>query len=72
MTSPTYVLVDGEILDLGDGKRLFSTPQRIAIALRDTTCTARGCDWPAYLCHFHHDTWVSKGGKTDLQDPTSH
>ncbi|QVT80791.1 hypothetical protein ENKNEFLB_03192 [Nocardioides aquaticus] len=69
---PVVLGGDGEILDLGDGKRLFSTPQRIAIALRDTTCTARGCDWPAYLCHFHHDTWVSKGGKTDLQDPTSH
>ncbi|VXB81604.1 HNH endonuclease signature motif containing protein [Nocardioides sp. AX2bis] len=65
---PVVLGGDGEILDLGDGKRLFSTPQRIAIALRDKTCTARGCDWPAYLCHFHHDTWVSKGGKTDLKD----
>ncbi|WP_435743065.1 HNH endonuclease signature motif containing protein [Nocardioides sp. SYSU DS0663] len=57
-----------EVLDLGRTSRLFVRPQRTALNLRQPTCTARGCDWPAYLCHAHHDTAWSHGGLTNLAD----
>ena len=41
---------------------------RIAIALRDKTCTTEGCEWPPGLCHTHHDTPWSKGGDTSAKD----
>lgn len=65
---PVVLGGNSEILDLGDGQRLYSTPQRTAMALRDKHCTARGCDWPPGLCHAHHDKEFSKGGRTDLKD----
>jgi hypothetical protein len=57
-----------QILDQGRRHRLYTEPQRIAMNHRDKTCTAIGCDWPAWLCHAHHDVPWSKGGKTDLAD----
>jgi hypothetical protein len=35
--------------------------------VRDKTCTALGCDWPAWLCHAHHDQPWSQGGHTNLE-----
>ena len=55
-------------LDVGRGKRLYDLHQRIAIRHRDRHCTAVGCDWPAALCHVHHDVPWSRGGRTDLKD----
>ncbi|MBF4764070.1 DUF222 domain-containing protein [Nocardioides islandensis] len=57
----------GEILDLGRSKRLFTGPQRKAMALRDRGCTAEGCTIPAAWCeaHHHQQPW-SQGGKTNL------
>jgi hypothetical protein len=59
----------GEILDLGRTRRLFSSAQRKAMALRDRHCTADGCDVPAAWSEAHHfkRPW-SQGGKTDLAD----
>ncbi|MBF4763625.1 DUF222 domain-containing protein [Nocardioides islandensis] len=59
----------GEILDLGRSKRLFTGPQRKAMALRDRQCTADGCTIPAAWCeaHHHQQPW-SRGGKTNLAD----
>ena len=54
------------ILDQGSKCRLFTEPQHLALNIRDKTCTAHGCDWPAWLCHAHHDLPWSLGGKTDL------
>jgi hypothetical protein len=55
-----------EVLDLGRASRLFTPAQRRALGITQRECTAVGCDWPAYLCHVHHDeTWLS-GGRTDL------
>jgi hypothetical protein len=58
-----------EPLDLGRARRLFSPAQRKAMAIRDTTCRAQGCDIPAAWCEAHHDAnpW-SRGGRTDLAD----
>ncbi|MBF4765711.1 DUF222 domain-containing protein [Nocardioides islandensis] len=59
----------GEILDLGRSKRLFTGPQRKAMALRDRGCTADGCTIPAAWCeaHHHQQPWT-QGGKTNLAD----
>ena len=57
-----------EILDLGREKRLYDLYQRIAIRHRDKHCTTLGCDWPAALCHVHHNVPWSRGGKTDIAD----
>jgi hypothetical protein len=58
-----------EILDLGRARRLYSPAQRKAMALRDVTCRAEGCDIPAAWCEAHHATrpWT-RGGRTDLAD----
>ncbi|MDN4160903.1 HNH endonuclease signature motif containing protein [Nocardioides abyssi] len=57
-----------ELLDLGRSARLFSGAQRRGLAITQTTCTATGCDWPAHLCHAHHDHSWLRGGRTDMKD----
>jgi Domain of unknown function (DUF222) len=58
-----------EVLDLGRSRRLFSSAQRKALAIRDRGCRAEGCDIPAAWCEAHHaaNPW-SRGGRTDLRD----
>ncbi len=64
------MVLDGKSvpLDLGLGARLYTEHQRIAMGIRDKGCTAEGCDWPPALCHAHHNTPWSKGGKTNIHD----
>jgi hypothetical protein len=63
---PAVLGTRSELLDLGRIARLFSSAQRLGLVITQRVCTALGCDWPAYLCHAHHDeTWLS-GGKTDF------
>ena len=57
-----------EVLDLGRKKRLYDRSQRIAIRHRDQHCTSHGCEWPAAMCHVHHNTPWSRGGNTNLAD----
>ncbi|MDN4162263.1 HNH endonuclease signature motif containing protein [Nocardioides abyssi] len=57
-----------ELLDLGRTARLFSGAQRRGLAITQQTCTATGCDWPAHLCHAHHDDSWLHGGKTDIRN----
>jgi hypothetical protein len=59
----------GQVLDLGRTRRLFSPAQRRALAIRDRTCRADGCDIPAAWCEAHHagKPWAG-GGRTDLKD----
>ncbi|GGO71403.1 HNH endonuclease signature motif containing protein [Nocardioides deserti] len=64
---PAVLGARSELLDLGRTARLFSGAQRRGLAITQKTCTTAGCDWPAHLCHAHHDdTWLS-GGRTDLE-----
>jgi hypothetical protein len=65
---PAVLGGDSQILDLGRTRRLFSPPQRKAMAVRDVTCRADGCDIPAAWCEAHHLTPWSRGGRTDLAD----
>ena len=58
----------GEILDLGRTRRLFTSPQRKALALRDRRCRGEGCEIPAAWCEAHHLKPWSDGGNTDLAD----
>ncbi|WP_435747529.1 DUF222 domain-containing protein [Nocardioides sp. SYSU DS0663] len=66
---PAVLGRSSELLDLGRTARFFSGAQRRALNITQPTCTAVGCDWPAYLCHAHHDAmpW-SRDGRTDLAD----
>ena len=59
---------DGAVLDVGRTARFFTRPQRVAIAHRDQTCTAEGCDYPPGLCHYHHDQPWSQGGRTSVDN----
>lgn len=53
-------------LDLGRKVRLHTAAQRIALGLRDTGCTAQGCELPPGACHAHHDLPWSRGGATTV------
>ena len=57
---------NGEILDLGRRRRLFTTAQRRAIFVRDRHCRAPGCRAPARWCETHHAMPWSEGGPTDV------
>ena len=65
---PVVLGGDSLPLDLGRTRRLFNATQRLAMAVRDTTCRAEGCDVPGTWCEAHHlDPWHT-GGRTDLAD----
>ena len=55
-------------LDLGRSRRLFTPTQRLAMAVRDQTCRAEGCDAPANWCEAHHLRPWEQGGRTDIDD----
>ena len=57
-----------EVLDLGRESRLFSPAQRIAMEIRDKTCTQVDCTMPAAYCEAHHPRPWSEGGHTNLHD----
>lgn len=57
---------NGEILDLGRRRRLFTTAQRRAIFTRDKHYRAPGCRAPVRWCETHHAQPWSEGGPTDV------
>ena len=57
-----------QVLDVGREGRFYTKPQRAVLDDRDKACTAAGCDWPAWMCHAHHDIPWSLGGKTDIEN----
>ncbi len=60
---------DGQPLNLGRERRLFSRSQRIALAARDGGCRWPGCERPPSWCEAHHiDHWLRDGGRTDVAD----
>ncbi|MDN4160019.1 HNH endonuclease signature motif containing protein [Nocardioides abyssi] len=65
---PAVLGTRSELLDLGRTARLFSGAQRRGLAITQKNCTAAGCDWPAHLCHAHHDDSWLHGGKTDMKN----
>jgi hypothetical protein len=65
---PVVLGGNGQILDLGRSRRLFSPAQRKAIRLRDQHCQGEACSVPAPWCEAHHLKPWSEGGNTDLAD----
>lgn len=56
----------GNPLDLGREQRLFSSRQRLTLAIRDGGCRIPGCDRPASYCEAHHIDQYAHGGRTDV------
>ncbi|QIM16880.1 DUF222 domain-containing protein [Leucobacter insecticola] len=57
----------GNPLNLGRRSRLYTSQQRVALAIRDGGCRWRDCDRPASYCEAHHiDSWSKDGGRTDI------
>ena len=60
---------DGEVLDLGRKKRLFTKAQRLALAERDGGCAHPGCRRPIAHTQAHHIRWWKRHrGPTDLDN----
>lgn len=58
---------DGEILDWGRGRRLFSPAQKLALVERDGGCAM--CALPPEMTKVHHIEWWKKHrGRTDLSN----
>lgn len=67
---PIVLAADGEVLDVGRKRRLFSTPQRTALAARDKGCTFPSCTIPAGWCEAHHIHPWQHGGVTSINNGT--
>jgi hypothetical protein len=65
---PVVLGGDGEILDFGRGKRLFTATQKKAMAVRDGSCQFADCDRPIRYTQAHHTVPWTSGGSTDLCD----
>ena len=66
----TQVVTDsgGAILDVGRQQRLFTSDQRIALAIRDGGCMMPNCNRPPSWTEVHHIDGFAEGGLTDLAD----
>ena len=66
----TQVLTDsgGAVLDVGRQQRLFTSDQRVALAIRDGGCMMPNCNRPPSWTEVHHIDGFAEGGLTDLAD----
>jgi hypothetical protein len=63
------VLLDGKPVDADPTARLASREQRIALGVRDRTCTEPGCDRPlTWSPHAHHEKPYADGGSTIVKN----
>jgi hypothetical protein len=65
---PAVLGGQGQVLDLGKMRRLFTGALRRALALRDGGCAFPACDRPARWCDGHHILPVSLGGPTSIDN----
>lgn len=65
---PAVLGTAGEILDLGQARRLFPPGQVRALWLRDGGCTYPGCSTPARWADAHHLVHWADGGPTSLDN----
>ncbi|GIE04449.1 HNH endonuclease signature motif containing protein [Paractinoplanes durhamensis] len=65
---PAVLGTDGQVLDVGQARRLFTGPLRRALVLRDRGCSFPGCDRPAAWCEGHHLIPWADGGPTALSN----
>ncbi|WP_186816362.1 HNH endonuclease [Cellulomonas aerilata] len=67
--SRLVVDADGVPLDAGRARRLFTAPQRRAIAARDRGCGWPQCHAPARWCEVHHVQWWDRdAGPTSVDN----
>ncbi len=60
---------DGQAVNVGRARRLFTARQRIGMAARDGGCRFPGCNRPPSWTEAHHiDEWLLDHGKTDIAD----
>lgn len=65
---PAVLGSQGQVLDVGQSRRLFSGALRRALVLRDRGCAFPMCDRPPRWCDGHHlKSWVD-GGPTSLDN----
>jgi hypothetical protein len=65
---PAVLGGEGQVLDVGQSRRLFTGPLRRALVLRDRGCAFPGCDRPHRWADGHHiRSWVD-GGPTSLDN----
>jgi len=68
-TVPIHLDSDGQVVNVGRDRRLFTPRQRIGLAVRDGGCRFPGCDRPPSWCEAHHiDEWFRDQGRTDIAD----
>ncbi len=65
---PMVLGSEGEILEMGQEKRLFTPGQHRALWHRDKKCTFPGCTIPPQWCDAHHVKHWADGGPTDLSN----
>ncbi|WP_062299928.1 HNH endonuclease [Demequina maris] len=63
---PAVLGGQGELLDLGRKRRLFTRAQRLAIGERDGGCAF--CGAPPAWAEVHHIRWWSHGGTTGIEN----
>lgn len=63
---PAVLGSEGQVLDLGRTRRLFTRAQRLALGERDGGCAICGAA-PSW-CEAHHIDWWSREGRTDLSN----
>ena len=60
---------DGQCVNVGRTRRLFTERQRIGLSVRDAGCRFPGCDRPPSWCEAHHiNPWDKDHGRTDIAD----
>ncbi len=62
---PAFQDADGNLINLGRAKRLFTGPARTALELRDRGCAWPGCQRTNSWCEAHHVIPWHRGGRTD-------
>jgi hypothetical protein len=65
---PVVLGGDGQVLDYGRARRLFTTGQTRRLWLRDGGCTYPGCSMPPQWTDAHHLVHWTDGGPTDLMN----
>jgi hypothetical protein len=65
---PAVLGGDGEALDLGRARRLFTGAARRALVLRDRGCAFPSCDRPSRWTDAHHIRSWADGGRTDVDN----
>jgi Domain of unknown function (DUF222) len=65
---PAVLGGDGQVLDLGKSRRLFTGAIRRALVLRDGGCSFPACTRPPRYCEGHHIIPAFEGGPTCLDN----